>query len=921
MKSNLKEAFLAGLSGDSQKMRESHEYLTSLKSSPNLIQSCIEISLTDDSLELRQLSSIFLKNLTKTWKDSKRDFVLPSPDKDFLKSNILSLLLFSIPDKIRAQFSEIAFNICKSDFPWDLLLNQIDQGLNSTDLDQIFASLTMIGQIARVYEHKINDRRDNLKILVVRYFKRMRILLRTLLNEKDEERFRFIALVLQIYWTCFYADLPEEQANVENLQDWLGMCREVLLLDMNGLDVVLDNELQMRALEEHPKWVCKKWSSQILHRFFNKYFNTLYLRDHHKFIGEYFQSTWAIPLSLEILSLLLSTTSKFLPSTVTNYLLKFLIQAVRLQVTFERLQPSGQKIISDLILPNLKRTSEDETLYKTDPVEFIRKETDLSKAYFSSKASAAELLKSLCEKNHLEYFMNYLTTHLTTENLLLKESLMYALGVLNKVIKTSKIFLLQIEPILNNFAFQELLSPVGMLRSRACWLYSCFADLPFKDLEKQEVVLGCICRLMVDEELPVRIEAATALPKFFNWPKAKSKLADEIKQVLQIYIDLINLIDYEELIEALEDLVSHFSSEVRPFALDLSKCLVSAFVSMSAREADDSIVAAESLLNTLGKLIDVLDDDFESLIKISYEVVPMIDLVLSSKDLNFFDPTLSILSSLLYYCPIGSLPHFSKYALGLYNYVIENGKVKDFVKDNLEDIFSPFGNFLQKYKNFSCENIDLFISFATIMINDGYIQLSIGCKVFSAIIENMNGEPLIITKVLINSYPVFTSNDAKKIKALFVQIVLTCLWKNCEFTLDYMKKILCFDSVFKFIIDNHMIFKEEIQILQAILGILATLNGKNLEFGYFKEILKVFIGLWKRLQNIRCPGSFEDLGNLDFDRDDEDFEGDAREMYESVLERINVEQVVKGVLGNIAGVIEGAGIDEDDRHALMLIMS
>lgn len=593
-------------------------------------------------------------------------------------------------------------------------------------------------------------------------------------------------------------------------------------------------------------------------------------------------------------------------------------------MTSESLQPSAQLIISDLIMPNLQRTAEDEVLWKENPVEFIRTETDLGKAYFCPKTSAAELLKSICERNNLPFFMNYLVELLASTSLIVKESCLYALGALNKLIKINKQFLPDIEGILSKFAFQELESPVGFLRSRACWLYACFSDLQFKDETQLDLVLGKVCKLMLDPELPVRIEAATALPKFFDWENAKFKISSELQQVLAIYIELINQIDYEELIESLEDIVAHFSVEVRPFALDLCKCLVSAFISMSSREGDETVVAAESVLNTLGKIIDVLDDDFEALGNISIEITPILDLVFSLKDLNFFDPTLSILSSLLYYCPAGYLPHLYKYAGVLYNYVIENGKVKEFVKDNLEDIFPPFGNYLKKYKNFCLENINLFINFASIMVNDGYIQLSIGCKIFMAIIENSNGEQEIIQQVMMKSYQVFTATESKKIKVLYVQILMICLWKNCEFTLEYMKKLLCLDSVFLFVVENHLILKDELQILQTVFGVLSVLaysakvrvDGIRLD-----ELVHVFVLVWKRLQGVRGLVRVDSAsGNLQFDGDDDDFDDAGKEMYESVLEEIEVGKWVKGYLGAAAAALEGLKVEVEDLECLRAIL-
>lgn len=924
MEDQLIAAFQTGLTTDNQKLREANEYLASIRSSENLVQSCINLSLTHLSQEIRLISVIYLKNLTKTWNDTKREFSLPSQDKIFLKSNILNFLLFSIPDKIRAQYQEIALNIAKAEFPWDEILFQIDGFLGSGDIDKIYAALVMISQISKVFEHKINDRRDNMKILVSRYFKKLGMLMKTLMNESEERKFRFIAVVLQIYWTCFYIDLPEEQASIENLQDWLSMCRDILVMDMTGLDILTPDQ-DPYTLEENPKWQCKKWTAQILHRFFNRYFNTLYLKDHNKFIGEYFQANWAVPLSYQILTLLLSSQTHFFPNTFSNYLLKFLVQAFRLKVTADSLLPLSEKILIEVALPMMQRTLTDEEMWKNDPVEFIRKETDIGKAYYSASNSAGELLKAICEQSSLEFFLKYLELNMTTENLIVKESLLHAFGVINKVIRVQKVQSVRIENILLQFVSTEFKNPVGFLRGRACWAYSCYSDLLFSNTQHQELVLNNICALMVDSDLPVRIEAATALPKFLDWPRSKAKIASEIKQVLQIYIELMNLIDYEELIEALEDIVGNFSSEIEPYALDLSKCLTSAFLSMSTKEnSDNSIMAAESILNTLGKLIDTLDESTEILVKISSELEPIFDLVFNQADLNYFDASLSILSSLLYYCPDESLPNLFKYASSLYNYIIANGKVKDFVKDNLGDIYSPLSNYLKKYKTQAQESVSLFISLGSILLNDGYIQLPIGCKIFISILEHCSINSQAIPQVLINSYHVFTSTESKKVKILFVQILMVSCWRAPVLTFDYMKKLVCVNSVFSFIIQNHMMLKEEVQLLHGICGLCSLFvvfeQIQEIE-QYLGELLSIVLQMWKRLQGIQgIDADGEKIGNC-IDDDDEDLDEGGRELYESIFEEVRIKEVLKVSLTKSSQWLNQIQLSPEDQQSIVALMT
>jgi hypothetical protein len=48
-------------------------------------------------------------------------------------------------------------------------------------------------------------------------------------------------------------------------------------------------------------------------------------------------------------------------------------------------------------------------------------------------------------------------------------------------------------------------------------------------------------------------------------------LKPALKEILQIYLKMMSEIDSEELVSALEEIVSHFKEDIEPFALELSQ--------------------------------------------------------------------------------------------------------------------------------------------------------------------------------------------------------------------------------------------------------------------------------------------------------------------------------------------------------------
>ena len=65
MESRLLRAFEASLVPDNETLQQASSYLESIRSTDNVIQSALQIALSNQSLEIRQISVIYLKNLTK----------------------------------------------------------------------------------------------------------------------------------------------------------------------------------------------------------------------------------------------------------------------------------------------------------------------------------------------------------------------------------------------------------------------------------------------------------------------------------------------------------------------------------------------------------------------------------------------------------------------------------------------------------------------------------------------------------------------------------------------------------------------------------------------------------------------------------------------------------------------------------------
>lgn len=86
-----------------------------------------------------------------------------------------------------------------------------------------------------------------------------------------------------------------------------------------------------------------------------------------------------------------------------------------------------------------------------------------------------------------------------------------------------------------------------------------------------------IFRNLHDPELPVRLNAATSIHKLLNNDNILNFLKPALKDILETFLKLMNEIDSEDLVTALEEVVGHFKDDITPYALQLSEHLVGSY--------------------------------------------------------------------------------------------------------------------------------------------------------------------------------------------------------------------------------------------------------------------------------------------------------------------------------------------------------
>lgn len=102
---------------------------------------------------------------------------------------------------------------------------------------------------------------------------------------------------------------------------------------------------------------------------------------------------------------------------------------------------------------------------------------------------------------------------------------------------------------------------------RASWVYGEFGTFKFSQQGHMKQAVGGVFKQLFDPRLPVKLQAATSIQKLLHNQEAEQLLKPHLKDILEVYLKMMSEIDSEELVNALEEIVSFFSEDIGPYAI------------------------------------------------------------------------------------------------------------------------------------------------------------------------------------------------------------------------------------------------------------------------------------------------------------------------------------------------------------------
>lgn len=626
---------------------------------PTLLQ---VILANDVEIPVRQAGAVYLKNMiTQSWVEKEIEAGVPMPfsvheqDRGLIRDAIVEAVIHS-PEIIKSQLAVCVLTIVKNDFPgrWTQIVDKISIYLQNPDGHKIYGALICLLQLVKNYEHKKSDHRAPLEEAMILLLPMLRNLMLRVVPDSSEQSAMVQKLVMKIFFSLIKFNIPLKVITREVFSQWMEIITGIIDRPVPSETNDIDEEERAHL----PWWKCKKWAMHILERLFDRYGNTSGVMKEYKFFANWYIKTFSsgvIEVLLRVLDL--KRKKQYVAPKVMQDVLSYLTITVNHAYPWSLLKVHINGIIQEVIFPLLCHTNEDETLWETDPQEYIRLKFDIyGDVDVSCTYQAQELLHTACKKrkgvlpNTLQFILHVLQT--PNAHPQQKDGVLAMTGSIVDILLKKKMYRTQMEKMLCVYVFPEFSSPHGYMRARACWTLSRSAENQFQEESvKLEACSNVIRLLLTDKECRVKLEAAMALNSLLTYQETIKDFAQpEIKNITLELLKIISETKSDDATNVLQKVICMYPQAVTAVAVEICQHLATTFSAVMAENdgADDGeySITSMSILNTMETLLSIIEEEVEVLAQIRPIVLQVACHILTQNIVEFFEEALSLIYEL-----------------------------------------------------------------------------------------------------------------------------------------------------------------------------------------------------------------------------------------------------------------------------------
>ncbi|XP_034367473.1 importin-8 isoform X3 [Arvicanthis niloticus] len=577
-------------------------------------------------------------------------FNIHENDRQQIRDNIVEGIIRS-PDLVRVQLTMCLRVIIRHDFPghWPAVVDKIDYYLQSPNSGSWLGSLLCLYQLVKTYEYKKAEEREPLLAAMQIFLPRIQQQILQLLPDASHYSVLLQKQILKIFYALVQYALPLQLVNHQTMTTWMEIFRTII-------DRMVPPETLQIDEDDRPElvwWKCKKWALHIVARLFERYGSPGNVTKEYFEFSEFFLKTYAVGIQQVLLKILDQYRQKeYIAPRVLQQAFNYLNQGVVHAVTWKQMKPHIQNISEDVIFSVMCYKDEDEELWQEDPYEYIRMKFDIFEDYASPTTAAQTLLYTAAKKRKevLPKMMAFCYQILTDPNFdpRKKDGALHVIGSLAEILLKKSLFKDQIELLLQNHVFPLLLSNLGYLRARSCWVLHAFSSLKFhNELNLRNAVELAKKSLIEDKEMPVKVEAALALQSLIsNQTQAKEHMKPYVRVIMQELLRIVRETESDDVTNVIQKLICEYSQQVASIAVDTTQHLAEIFgkvlQSDEYEEIEDKTVMAMGILHTIDTILTVVEDHPEIIQQLENICLRIIDLVLQKHVIEFYEEILSL---------------------------------------------------------------------------------------------------------------------------------------------------------------------------------------------------------------------------------------------------------------------------------------
>ena len=217
-----------------------------------------------------------------------------------------------------------------------------------------------------------------------------------------------------------------------------------------------------------------------------------------------------------------------------RFVLEFLEDCVKPKKMWQLLQPHLDLLISRFVFPCMCLTDEEVEQFDEDPVEYCRAHFgDFVEDWFSSPITAAisflqvlaKLRKSVTLMPLLNNVNQIVAAYPAERSAREKDGALRMLSCLAPLVVKTKGIGNMMQDFFISYVFPEFSSKVGHLRVRALDMVEKFeeADMEWPDSKRLTEMFNMVMVCVTDEALPVRVQAALALPELVRYNEGEGR--------------------------------------------------------------------------------------------------------------------------------------------------------------------------------------------------------------------------------------------------------------------------------------------------------------------------------------------------------------------------------------------------------------